>query len=1427
MHSLARRVDSSASLLSQGAGSSAADDQQGISASREARLQQTVSGYFERFDRYESQELLAYSSAHWMLSSEDHKTSVEPPSGIVSHLQPLAQSYCWLLLPEETGLPADAEPLDFREVHQIVRELTLGIYIMNQTPSICLEANYDLSSTVQLPPAYIDTRVGQLLSNVDYMLKALWHGSCFPRDKRLKFSDRWRKKLDVNQQTGVAESKTPHLMEFRGGGMIDITQDQDYKGIYKDIPVARAGDIDAMEETQFFMSHAEDMSLRMTMLQNSMQQFRNMFVIDADWIVSAVVRVLDEKLDHAGYERLQSRLQMQQKVIKDNLANKAEVKQELGLLKFVSFLVPFLCAMRRKMRIPDVSRLLPPMYGDAVKTEREFPPLMLGPEYSCKNFSCGDSMFHLHGGIQIDLETPNPSPAPASVAIQYEDVIKQAGEANDRALDPDALPQESYEVPLVDINGRRYHAIRLELDTYYPQPPQKPRWVQTMVEQANSLKPKRLPITETQMLDVFKKCFGYQRALKLKNVPASLKVAAVRGLVAVFSALSRKSSMSQLMKQDELGMSLIHLAAVHNRPQVVAILIAKSMDVNSRRNQSVLSVGNRLLDGEEGSKRPTALHLAARCGSLDATACLVGNYANVSVIDQNGWAPIHHAAFYNHEPIIRLLVHKTESQIELPTQNEEKNTPLLLAANSGALAAVKCLIALGANIRRINENGNNIIHLAALRFHTNILEHFIQWNNPAVQVWSILIEMLKANSGLAKQDAAVRCLEVLSTSGSENWLAILKANGIPPLIDLLKSDHEEIQSVAASVLCNMAQYEPVQKALTAAGATATLVQLLDSPLEDVQSRAAIILADVTPVSDNQQAIPRAGGIAPLVRLLESSLEDVLVNAVNALRVLCVGNVANQTEVARSGAVDALIEFLAIDSEILQAAASSAIAALAQGHKENQQTMMKLGAVLPLVELLKSKNVTVQVKAASAVEAIAENNPAGQTAFLESDTPTYLISLLKTWSDPVKEQGACALWALAGETKPQQKYIAERIGVTLIIDMLMRKTEKLQYVGCVTMMALCREDIENQNKMCENRGIEPVVRLVKSTTSSEKVLLTAIQTLGVLCIGVAHQNNPVTQQRIAENNGISILVGLLPDAPTQNIQVEVATALAAVVLSSRANQERLKENPAFSYSILLNLLASRTPDIALLAGNALAIFCFNNPPQQFSIREAGGISYIMLEPFLNSDNEWYQAYSAFQIVVLARVIVGNDQVSLTARGITQLVRLLGSREENIVILCASLLSSLAHTRAGIPDAMVTSGAIEALVSRLTSANKLVRTACAVALAYLTFNKTAARLLLSACRNSLGLYERITENVDKDAKMSEEFTRDFEHAKMVGLPSQSLEINGGPPVCLSHKVKVPRPKTSQSAMQLRSAAVSRSGMARAISAPAKPRAKSALP
>ena len=86
------------------------------------------------------------------------------------------------------------------------------------------------------------------------------------------------------------------------------------------------------------------------------------------------------------------------------------------------------------------------------------------------------------------------------------------------------------------------------------------------------------------------------------------------------------------------------------------------------------------------------------------------------------------------------------------------------------------------------------------------------------------------------------------------------------------------------------------------------------------------------------------GIPALVNLLDSELEDVLVNAVNAVRVMCTGNVHNQNAVAEEGGIESLVEFLSVPSDILQAASAASIAALCTNNFDNQNAVVAEGAV---------------------------------------------------------------------------------------------------------------------------------------------------------------------------------------------------------------------------------------------------------------------------------------------------------------------------------------------------------------------------------------------------------------------------------------------------------------------------------------------------
>ena len=98
-----------------------------------------------------------------------------------------------------------------------------------------------------------------------------------------------------------------------------------------------------------------------------------------------------------------------------------------------------------------------------------------------------------------------------------------------------------------------------------------------------------------------------------------------------------------------------------------------------------------------------------------------------------------------------------------------------------------------------------------------------------------------------------------------------------------------------------------------------------------------------------------------------------------------------------------------------------------------------------------------------------------------------------------------------------------------------------------------------------------------------------------------------------------------------------------MLSNSFTQEQLEKHKQFSIYHVLDLLRIKDLDIRLIAATALATFAYNSIDQQLSIRRCGGVMMKSLECFLESENERYQAYGAFQIIVLARVIVDVDQV----------------------------------------------------------------------------------------------------------------------------------------------------------------------------------------
>ncbi|KAM9305578.1 ankyrin and armadillo repeat-containing protein [Gastrophryne carolinensis] len=1321
--------------------------------------------FFDKFDRSEIQELLVHTTSSWLASVDDVHLPLQLPSGLITQLKTLTQPNILLLVPIDNDVR-----LDYQEVHQILRELVVGIYCFHQVPSISLDANYDQSTSCQLPPAYCDTRVGQILISVDYMIKALWHGAYMSKEKRLRFSELWKASMDIDAN-GHPQTKQNIFSEFSSAGLIDICTDPDFEGIYSPrTDLDPTQETNRQEEKNHFMQHADNMTIKMSCFTTQVQQYKNLFVYDASYTLSSVIRLVEEYMDPITYQQLYQRLTIHQRLVKEYLEKKPEIRRNIAYLKLISLLVPLLLGMKKKMKVPSFSSLLPPYSDDKVKTERELPPLILGQDFKCQHFQYSlEEYFHLHGGIEFDTGTPTLEDVSEDIKLVYEDILESATNHITNLLNLDTTYKEHYPLLVKNVNGKSYYAIAIQLDFY--QTMQKKQWWGAIHEIVNTLKSKRLPLTDIHLHEQFKKKCGYKKAIKCKNVSYGLKVATERGLAAVFYSFCRKTPNSGLNLFDDAGYSILHHAALHNRVTIVSQLAKAGINLNQRRNDSFKIQGKPYLQNLETVSEktgPTALHLAAQCGSLEVLSCLLGLNVDYKLYDNRGWMAIHTAAFYGAIPCIRALYRKDPDLLEAETSAKYRATAILLTSMSGALDALQYLFLLGANWKNVDSMGNNIIHLAVLYFHTDILKYIIELHVPELNVWQHLVEMLKSVESRRKEMAA-RCLEVLCILKKQFWKDIYGAGSLPCLVSLLKTGQENLKCVTTGILSNISNNIPVAESLVEAEALPVLIALLHNKNPELQSRCSVILFDIALVNGNQTLITQMGGISPLVKLLNEEFEDVLVNAINCIRALCIKNPANQKTVNDLGGIPLLVEFLSAKSDIVLSAASAAIAELARGNKQLQEIIAQEKAIISLIDMIRFKKLSIQVKAAMAIEALADHNAAIQKEFLDRSASRHISKLLKAFHLEIKEQGCMTLWVLAGQTRKQQKIMAEQIGYNFIIDMLLSPSDKMQYIGGQAIIALCKDSKQHQDQICKCNGIGPLKRLLQNPRVAEGTLLSIITALGTMCVGVALVNNPLAQQKVVEEQALTSLIYLLKTHTSLKIKVEVAFTIACIVLNNPSLQANLQQKEEFEYSDVLNLLHCVDKNICLRAGHALAIFAFNNTLQQFYILENGGVNISVYEAFLQSDIEADRVCAAFQIVVLSRIINDMDQITLSARGVSMLSAHLHAKDSATVVLAGELTTYLAHTIAGIAEAITTLGSVECLCNHLKSEHEEVRTACANCLGCLTFNRTAYRHILMECRNQPGLYELLINNLSEDAKISKDFTEEFDVQKKVGLPS----------------------------------------------------------
>ncbi|XP_011911272.1 PREDICTED: armadillo repeat-containing protein 3 [Cercocebus atys] len=168
-----------------------------------------------------------------------------------------------------------------------------------------------------------------------------------------------------------------------------------------------------------------------------------------------------------------------------------------------------------------------------------------------------------------------------------------------------------------------------------------------------------------------------------------------------------------------------------------------------------------------------------------------------------------------------------------------------------------------------------------------------------------LIQLLKSDNEEVREAAAL-ALANLTTCNSANANAAAEADGIDPLINVLSSKRDGAIANAATVLTNMAMQEPLRLNIQNHNIMHAIISPLRSANTVVQSKAALAVAATACDVEARTELRNSGGLEPLVELLRSKNDEVRRHASWAVMV-CAGDELTASELCRLGALDILEE----------------------------------------------------------------------------------------------------------------------------------------------------------------------------------------------------------------------------------------------------------------------------------------------------------------------------------------------------------------------------------------------------------------------------------------------------------------------------------------------------------------------------------------
>ena len=702
--------------------------------------------------------------------------------------------------------------------------------------------------------------------------------------------------------------------------------------------------------------------------------------------------------------------------------------------------------------------------------------------------------------------------------------------------------------------------------------------------------------------------------------------------------------------------------------------------------------------------------------------------------DDNGMTMIHYAAVNGRPDVLSSLILagcSVNQQVYDENQQPTETTPIHLAAQSGSLDSVCCLIRYGADFSVKDSLGRAAVHHAAFHNHQCIVSHLVTLDPSCLNIET----SDRSNSTpllLAAQNGCFDTFKCLNELGADLTVtnsvgqtainvAILKhhinilkylivsvpsVNVWATLAEMLASEDDTSRYAESAARCldPLMQWNPdvYHKSLLSQKAVGSLVQLLKKD-KALPHLAIQVLADTSNIEAVATAMVDAGAIPHVVKLLTSNSDRVQSCACIVLSDLGL-NPDNKVSIAKAGAIPHLIKRLESDSDDVQLYACACLGILADDNPENQCTILENSGLPVLVSLLRSPLHCIKGCAANSLEKLLDRNRSCQLAALTANIITPLVILLRSKKDSVQKSAAGAIAALAEKCSESQcELLANTVCINLLKRLLKMQDPSLKVCGGCALWSIAGELTSNKRLIATHMGLELLVDML--LVHHEKLEYVCSEALGSLASELGDNQN-----HIAKVGGVKPLVDVLTSPTSQRVCLSVIHTLAALVMKpALVPNYNLQRVVASSRGIVvMAAIVSADSNLAseiirVEAACTLAKLVLNNPENDKILARHTDFSYVTIFKFYASSNALVRLLAGYCLAVMAFNNSAKLQLmkSHGSLNISNLTPFLESEDDFFKVHAAFQIVVLSKLLVGIRDTDATVKGIRLLISLLNS------------------------------------------------------------------------------------------------------------------------------